>query len=250
MGTVLRRFLSAVLLAAFLCASPALAATRLYLPHTAAGTPISPTPDAGWTDTSHLARTNATTTTGSDALTTLSYSYTSAGGAKYVLFMQYVSPALTAGQTITGSQSLKCQARISTGTGGDFLDTVLSIRVINGSTVKKVIKAATNDGNGNSVTTLTNNQWTATSAATNYTTVSGDYLVIEIGLQYFTAATYTGNLNLGNNSATDLPENNSTTAADNPWVQLTDTLTFVAGATSACGGSLNNGSLTLLGVGC
>src|SRR4029078_1005837 len=99
-----------------------------------------------------------------------------------VCFRQYITP-LAKGQTITGSQAIKFQLGAIETSNNNNVFVALGIRVIasNGSTVRKTVLAVTRYAVEVSSTTLTNRQFTATSAATNYTTVDGDYLVIEIG---------------------------------------------------------------------
>lgn len=105
----------------------------------------------------------------------------------------------------------------------------IGIRVIadNGSTVRKVVLDVTRD-DVEMATTLTNRQFTATSATGNYVTQRGDRLVIEVGA----GGDPTGSnphdftLRLGDSAASDLPENDTATTDDNPWIELTDTLTF------------------------
>ena len=160
-------------------------ATRFYLPETAASTPITPTPDAAWEDTSILARAMTSTASIADPMATVSFADAD-DTSKDILFRQWISEPLTAGQTITGAQALKAQARVSQ--AGTFNNMILTIgiRVIaaNGTTVQKVVLAPTRDDVEltSPLATLTNRQFTATSAATNYTTVAGDRLCIELGV--------------------------------------------------------------------
>lgn len=69
----------------------------------------------------------------------------------------------------------------------------------------------------------------------DYTTVEGDYLVIEIGTGGDPAigSTHESNLRFGDDNASDLPENNTSTEyLWNPWVELMDvTLIFVSAFT-------------------
>src|SRR6185503_9541120 len=205
-----------------------LLATRLYLPQTAETTGISPTPDAGWADTTPMARCVARTTKIADTITTVPFADSDTTN-RAILIRQYVSFPLTAGQTVTGSQAFKAQIRASeTGTGNN-LRIAIGVRVIasNGTTVRKIVKDVTQDDT-ELATTLTNRQFTATSAATNYTTVTGDRLVIELGVAGDPGGsnTHSHSLSLGDSSATDLAENDSTTTANNPWIEFTDTWTF------------------------
>ena len=207
-------------------------ATRFYLPASAATTPISPTPDAAWEDTSILIRANTSTTKISNPMLTVNFDDADVTD-RDVIFNQYVSSELTSGQTITGAQAIKGQARVVESDIGNNMFLTLGIRVIasNGSTVQKTVLTVTRD-NTEAVaepTALTNRQFTATSAAGNYTTVAGDSLVIEIGMggDPIGGACHCSQIRLGDAAASDLAEDDTTTTDNNPWVELTDTLTFV-----------------------
>lgn len=214
-------------------------ATRIYLPATASTTPISPSPDAAWEDVSILARVFARTTKVNDTLATVAFTDSNSAD-RDILFRQYVTP-LAPGQTITGAQALKFQVRAIETTTGNNMFTALGIRIIasDGSTVRKTVLAVTRDANEASATTLTNRQFTATSAAGNYTTVDGDYLVIEIGTAGDPSGgnPHSSSLRLGDSAASDLSEDDTSTTDNNPWVELADTLT-VGVSTAAGSGSM------------
>ena len=206
-------------------------ATRLYLPASTAATRISPTPDTAWEDTTALARIVSDTAKLGNALATVSFA-DATNTDKDVLLRQWVTKLpLTVGQTITGGQALKFQVRGAERVNGNNLFTTIGIRVIKGTTVNKTVLVVTRDG-VELVTSLTNRQFTANSAATNYTTVAGDFLVIEIGAGGDPAQTggadHDYDLRLGDSGASDLAENDTATTDNNPWVELTDTLTFLA----------------------
>ncbi len=210
--------------------------TRFLLPGTAASVPITPTADAAWEDTSILARLLMSTTTISDAMATVSFS-DSDNTNKDILFRQMISAALTAGQTITGSQALKFQARCQeTGTGKNmFLTAGLRVLAGDGSTVRKTVLAVTRDNLEASSIAITNRQFTATSAATDYTTVADDRLVLEIGMAGTPTSPFnhTSNIRLGDAAASDLSEDDTSTTDNRPWFELSDTRTFGAAATKA-----------------
>ena len=151
---------------------------------------------------------------------------------KDILFRQYASLALTANQTITGAQALKFQIRAQQGSANNNMFTALGIRVVasDGTTIQKTVLSVTRDNVEGDNAVLKNRQFTATSAATNYTTVAGDRLLIEIGTGGDPAIlqNHDSDLRIGDNDTTDLPEDDTTTADNNPWIELTDTLTFVA----------------------
>lgn len=208
-------------------------ATRLYLPASTATTRISPTPDAAWEDTTALARIVTDTAKISDALATLSFADNNAVD-RDVLLRQYVTKLpLTVGQTITGGQALKFQVRAKERAVGNNMFTTLGIRVVNGSTVNKTVLVVTRDGVEINEAALVNRQFNANSAAGNYTTVTGDFLVIEVGAGGDPGGgqDHDYDLRLGDAAVSDLAENNTATTDDNPWVELTDTLTFLADTT-------------------
>lgn len=203
-------------------------ATRFYLRATAETVGISPAADAAWEDTSILARCVLRTAKSSDAMTTVAFADADSTD-KDVVFRQYVSEELAVGQTITGSQALKAQCRVVETDSANRMFLTFGVRVINttGPTVNKTVLVVTRDA-VEAATTLTNRQFTATSAATNYTTVAGDRIVVEIGSGGDPDLTksHSSSLRLGDADAADLPENDTDTTDKNPWIEFTDTWTF------------------------
>lgn len=149
-----------------------------------------------------------------------------------MLLRQYISPVLTTGQTVTGAQALKMQVRAFESNAGNNMVSEFGIRVIGSDlTVRKVVLAPLRTFTTEmSATSIQNRQHTATSAATNYTTVDGDRLCIEVGAGGDPSSTnhHDYALRLGDAAGSDLPENSTSTSDFRPWVQLTDTLTFVS----------------------
>ena len=203
--------------------------TRFYLPATATATPITPSADAAWEDVSLLERVTTRTAKISNSLADVAFT-DSNNADRDVVFRQYISRILTAGQTVTGSQALKAQCLVSEVAAGNNLFFTVGIRIIalDGSTVRKTVLTVTRDA-VEAVTTLVNRQFTATSAATNYTTLAGDRIVIEIGMAGDPIGnnTHSSTMRLGDSSASDLSEDDTSTTDNNPWVELTDTLTFL-----------------------
>lgn len=64
----------------------------------------------------------------------------------------------------------------------------------------------------------------------NYTTIGGELLLLELGGQVSAAAgaSVTGSMSFGSNSATDLGENETDTAANNPWLELSTNIAFLS----------------------
>lgn len=205
--------------------------TRFYLPHTAETPAFSPTPDAAWEDTSGIVRCIARTTKINDTLANIDFTDSDTTN-KDVLLRQYVSAALDVGLTITGSQSIKAQCRLIESSHNNNLFFTIGIRVIasDGTTVQKTVLSVTRDNielADENVIPLTNRQFTATSAATNYTTQAGDRLVIEIGAGGDPGSGGDGHvftMRLGDSAGSDLAEDDISTTDNNPWLELTDTL--------------------------
>lgn len=169
------------------------------------------------------------TSHGSDAIGTITVTETSSTD-KNLCVRQYVR-RLASGQTITGSQAVSFVARFQESGSGNNMNSAFGIRVIagDGSTLRKEVLAVARESNEMSNTTLQSRNNTATSAATNYTTQEGDFLVIEIGGggDPGGSSPHTFDISLGDNAASDLDASDVDTGADNPWAQLNDTLTFL-----------------------
>jgi hypothetical protein len=200
-------------------------ATKIYLESN--GTPaISPTPNGGWTDTSQFTRFNAGTTKGGSAMTTKNISDAISTQAD-ILIGQWITLPLTAGQTISALQMVRVQARFSETSNNNNLFMSWAVYIFNGTTLQATIVAKRNDTTEVVLNTLTNRADTTASAG--YTTVAGDQIVIEIGLQGDPSGgnTHNGAMSYGSDSATDLGSNDTDTSAFNPWVNFpSDTLTF------------------------
>lgn len=201
-------------------------ATRWYLPSDTLATPISPTPDAAWEDTSLLIRTTAPTVRRNTVMTARIFTDADATN-KDILLKQFVGEEFATGQTVTGSQAIKAQilARQEVLTNNMFFTVGIRIIASDGTTVRKTVLAVTRD-NVEAATSGTNRQFTATSAAGNYTTVAGDYPVFELGMggDPDAGSDHDSRLRFGDDSGTDLPEDDTTTLENNPWVELADTL--------------------------
>lgn len=153
--------------------------------------------------------------------------------------MQYVC-VLAAGQTITGAQAVQFVARFTETTTGNNMNSSFGIRIIaaDGTTLRKSVLAVAREVaefDAGTPGTLEARNNTATSVAGNYTTVEGDCLVVEIGAggDPGGSSPHTYNIDLGDNAGTFLTANDTETTANDPWVQLADTLTIYRGQLSA-----------------
>ena len=204
-------------------------ATLLYF-HNSVAAPVSPNFLGTWSNTSIASRILLATGTGGSAMTTVSFSDADVTDQQ-ILFRQCVSHPLTPGQTITGGQTWALQMRVSETATGNNLFLRRFICVVNGNTNNKSLVLATLD-NLEAATTLTNRVNGGTTQVTNYTTVSGDRLLVELGMSGDPsgggAPSHSSSMSWGNDAGSDLPVDDTTTTALNPWFSLTDTLTFTA----------------------
>jgi hypothetical protein len=204
-------------------------ATRLYLPSTSSAPAISPVDDAAWTHTQNFARAIASATKIASAMTT--YSHTNGSTAdKWIIVRQYIFGPLAA-QTIAGTVSGRARGIESAGSV-DALHAI-GIRTIapDGSTVRGTNKAV-GTGGIEYATSLTNRSLASAAALTSVDAQDGDYLVIEIGLrQPVSVSANTSGISLGDDSASDLPVDNTETNPFNPWVEFSQDIALFAPGT-------------------
>lgn len=207
-------------------------ATRLYL--TSAQSTLTFAFDASWEQTtgSVLRAALLPDRTGTPFFQ-VSIAETSVSATFDALIAQFVSPPLKA-QTISGN--LKGQIRtLENATDADMRAQML-VRVVssNGSTVRGT--ALAHDASALTsefAATLTNRKfplaWTGSGAAlTSVAAELGDRLIIEIGYRAHnaTATSKSATFEFGDASATDLAEDETSTAQNSAWVEFSNTLDF------------------------
>jgi hypothetical protein len=205
-------------------------ATRFYLSSTGTA-PSSPAFDSTWTITTGATRLSMDVTKDGSVMT--SKASASAGVSVNALIVQHVSPALAA-QTILNTGTFRIQQRrLASVTGNNFPLWVIYVVSPTG-TVRGYI---TNGYNSTATTTSLVNRGTNNSAQTisvwqntpgNISVTAGDFLVLEQGGQS-QSGSKTQTASIGSDNATDLPENLTTTTANNPWFELSQTLIFQGG---------------------
>ena len=136
--------------------------------------------------------------------------------------------------TISGT--VKGQMRGSENNTGANATPAIAVKIIQpNGTDRAVLLAQTASDSataGNEfVTTLTNATFKnaaegASISLTSQNASLGDYLVIEWGFRSATATTRNITQSYGNDNASDLPENTSTTTANNPWFEFSATIDF------------------------
>lgn len=211
--------------------------TRFYL-NTGDVSPggLTPAFDASWEQTTSAVRARMTTYKQNSAFTSLAISESSASSNFDFLFRQYISDPLNAGSV---SGTVKGVIRCLEGsTDSDFRAQML-IKLISGDGTSVTGTLLAHDASALSnefdATTLTNRKfplnWAgAGTTLSSVTANQGDRLVFELGVRSFNviSAARTATLRFGDHSATDLAENETGTTDDNPWIEVSQTLSFEA----------------------
>ena len=216
--------------------------TRFYLPSTGAAA-VSPAYSSGWEDTSIASRLKCVVAKISSAMATVSFLDNDATD-KDILFRQWVSDPIAA-QTIA-AQTVKIQVRgQEAGEARNmFLAWAIKVMSNDGTVERGVLVALQRDATElDSTPTLTNRGDSATS--TQVVALVGDRIVIEIGGggDPGLASDHDSDLSVGDDNVSDLPENDTTTTANNPWVEFANALSWhytssVAGAQPAATGTI------------
>lgn len=216
-------------------------AVRLYLPSDTGSPGISPTPSGWERGTSDFVRREAVTAENrpGSAMVTTNFNDASGGSGNDVILAQYIFGPLSA-QTLTGTVKGQIRAKEDLAFADDFRAQI-TVRVIasDGATARGT---ALDFDTGSlssefSDSTLTNRAFPR-GGAQNLSSVnvqSGDYLVIEIGYRKHAGSASDGDLSFGDDAASDLPEDESTTTALNPWIEFSDlVLTAPVVAETSC----------------
>lgn len=168
-----------------------------------------------------------------------------AANPEFILYRQYVSEPLAA-QDILGA-TVKGQIRGWESATTKNASVAIAMRLVKRDgtdygTVKTLVGATPAAGDASTSPpefpgttsaaiinrSLNNSAESTPIAVTDRYVVGGDRLVIEIGiLDQVNSTTATCSLNFGDDSASDLAEDNTTTAANNPWVEISQTLKFL-----------------------
>ena len=209
-------------------------ATRLYFPSTTAAT-LTPAYDTTWMQTSGALRRRLSNAKLASAFQSHAGTISSdETGGEFILLRQYVTPGLVEGQTITGTVEGQFRAMQNGASPIDANEYVI-IRVFDstGVTERGVLY---DDGVnvGEFATVLTNRKFIpTTSALTPVVAEDVDIIVIEIGV--FISCRNTppcepdvGTVEFGDNSVSDLPEDNTTTDQFCPWIEFSQDLVFGA----------------------
>lgn len=203
--------------------------SKFYFP--SSGSPaVSPAYSASWYNSSYVTRYALVYNKISSAFT--SDIHTQIGGTGYKLFKQYVSPAMVAqtvaAGTITGQMKCYC------GTSGASNYSYLSVKVRVCNSSGTITQEITNIFKSNSFFSTSYNSGLLTNrkildGASNptyssFTVSEGDRLVLELG--YYNATSVQIRFRIGDNSSTDLPEDETTSSDYCDWIQFSNGILF------------------------
>ena len=246
-------------------------ATRFYLPSTgaAAVSPAFTLSGFSWTHTASADRIAAVTTKINSAVTDKVVVGTSGIGIDQ-LFRQYVSAPIPA-QTIGGTVKGQIRALEETTSADARAQIVIYVVSNDGSTLRGVLYAGDTGALASEFTnTARQNRKFPRSSPVSLSSVAAstnDRIVMEIGARRSGSSYVDVYLVFGDNSATDLAEDETTAAENNPWIEFSDdlfnpstpasatvsagTLTFTGqaliGASANVLGTASQGTLTLTG---
>lgn len=209
-------------------------ATRFYF-HPSLVAPFSPG-FAAWTRTSEGVRRQLTRSKTGTAMATLSGGANAAAAANAsILIAQFSGPPMMPGIAFATTDTIKAQIRCDESAANDNINrTPLALKVYaaDGTTLQSTLKAL--GAYGPNTTEWNNSSRNKTLAdgdtlGANYTTVFGDFLVLEVGGQVDATGgtSVTGNMSFGSDNATDLGENETDTTALNPWFEISRNIQFV-----------------------
>lgn len=200
-------------------------ATRFYL-HSTGDAPVAPAYDISWDDTSIAARLPMSTTPSSSAMTTVNFPDDGDDSYKIILFRQFISKPINA-QTITTDTIDYAIRGMEYDANNNMFNYIIINVVSNDGSSETGNITKTGDQTELAFSILTN-RYHSLSPKAEVEANQGDRIVIELG----TTGTpedsndHQSSLSFGDDSGTDLPENDTETTAYNPWVEFSQTITF------------------------
>jgi hypothetical protein len=202
--------------------------TRFYLPSSGAAD-VTPSFDAGWFNTASADALKCVTARISSAMSNKNVSETNSTANQDWAMRMYVSDPIGA-QTITGTVKGQIRA-LESGSAGDQRAQMLVKVVSNdGGTSRGTLLAFDTSALSNEfATSATNRKFpkgSSGSALSSVAAQNNDRIVIELGFRKgdTSSTNFAATLVFGDNSASDLPEDETTTTANNPWVEFSMTL--------------------------
>jgi hypothetical protein len=210
-------------------------ATRLYLPSSGAAAVNPPfTLQASWDQTGSADRLRMVTTKSATAMTSLTQASTITSNQRQ-LVRQYVSDPI-AGQVLAVG-TIKGTIRVAESATNDNINAVAS-KVLVVSNDGQTLRGAISNLSHTLVSVnewatvavgLTNRRVADGDATSAVTSQEGDRIVIELGYSTTVGgSSISGNMNFGDDAASDCADDEAGTAANNPFVELSITVEFLA----------------------
>lgn len=218
-------------------------ATRFYLPSTGTSPIASLGYAAEWEASSTAVRRPTFRTKQSTAMTAVGQADATATSNRDAVVGQFISEPLAA-QTISGTVKGQIRAQENASTANLRSQCIIRVVQSDNTTIRGTLYA----GDLSTLTGNPTNEWATTGtnrpmpfggsvSLSSLAIQAGDRLVIELGYRKHAAASTTGTLYFGDNAATDLAEDTTTTTANNPWIEFSQTLVLqgdtVTGTTTA-----------------
>lgn len=205
--------------------------TRLYLSNTEASE-VAPSFAGGWGETTGAASKSMNTALTTDALTTVAFTTTTPGTSR--LHRQFVSPPMDAGNAFVTTDTFTVQVQgLESAANDNVINRMRNLRVVSkdGVTVQATLR-----GLGAALSVV---EWNASLRnltfagavvfTSNYTTVPGDRLVMELGHNDSAGLSISASLRWGRDSAGtgDLGTNETDlTTTLRPWLEISRTIVW------------------------
>ena len=193
-----------------------MATTRYYFPYTGTAGVTSFTLSDFWNDPATIACRPLVTTKTSTTMTSWNPGL---GNTYYSGKYQWVSGALSA-KDFTTNDNFKIQFRLADSGSVGTANLAVSIRIMYSTNSERGVLYEGKSSLTIAATDLTNTNMgvTHTHFQNNVSAQANDRLVVEVG--FYGLASASGFLSIGDDSATDLGENVTDTAAYNPWLEI------------------------------
>lgn len=208
-------------------------ATRFYFPSVDGVGGLTPpfTHQASWTETDSAVRRFMSINKSNSAMVSLSLGFANTANTKQ-LYVQFISDPLAA-QTIGAGTTVKGTIRGLESAINDNIDAVSSKIIITNESGATLNFTMSNLGNLGPVaelnTSLRAKRIADGDTVTGGTVNRGDRLIVEIGLTSTVGGTsITGDLSFGDNAASDLGDNETDTAANNPFIEFSYNFVFLS----------------------
>jgi len=200
-------------------------AQRFYFPSTG-DAEVTPSYAAEWEQTTGATRRELVRTKISSSFATISDSEVNASSTYDVLVRQYVSESIGS-HTFGGTWKLQVRYGESSNQVDFYAYTVLRVCSEDGSTIKGTLAAEVDDNEFSfPPDPLQNRSQSGSCAAIE--AQNGDRIIVELGFRANNTKTtsYDGQFEAGDNSGSDLPEDDSSTDQYCPWIEFSQDIPY------------------------